>query len=273
MKVKAYAKINLRLKVLGLNKEGYHLLQMVNTKIGLFDVITIKKLTNKEIVVDMDFVPRDDNLVYKVVKKMFEEFNLPGGIYIKIKKNIPLGAGLGGGSSDAAMVILAVNKLYKLSLDKKTLQELSLLFGTDIVYCLEEGLALVEGIGEKITKLNRKIKSWVLIINPNIELSTKDIYTKYDLDNKYSIKNELCEIEEMKLDALLENDLEKVVFKEYPLVSSLKEELINSGNPLTLMSGSGSTIFVLNSPNKIRKLYKQYKSKYPNYKIYITKIK
>ncbi len=269
MIVKAYAKINLRLKVLGIDERRYHFLQMLNAKIGLHDILKIKRIKTPNIIVEMAGVSQENNLVYKVAKEMFEKYHLKGGIYIKIKKNIPFGAGLGGGSADAAVVIKTMNKMYNLNLSKETLQKIAFKFGTDIVYCLENELALVEGFGEKITILNRKIKSDVLIINPKIEISTKDIYNKYDSLKKYSEKLDKEEFENIELKKMLDNDLEECVFLEYPKIKKIKEEIIREGFGHVLMSGSGSTIFVLGEKQNLKQLYK----KYQEYNVYLTKIK
>ena len=115
MRTKAYAKVNLRLKVLGKNDNSYHLLQMVNTKIGLYDILNIKKTKKRVIDVLMDGVSQENNLIYKVACRMFELYNLPGGLKIKVIKNIPLAAGLAGGSADAAATINAINKMPKIT--------------------------------------------------------------------------------------------------------------------------------------------------------------
>ena len=272
MKIKAYAKINLRLKVLGTTTNSYHLLQMVNSKVGLYDEVIIKKIRQKTIDIDMPYVSKEDNLVYKVAFKMFNLFNLPGGIYIKIKKNIPIGAGLAGGSSDAATVINAINKMYKLNLKIDELRSIALDFGTDIVYCLENKLALVEGIGEKITILKRKIKSDILIINPNFSVLTKEIFTSFDENKIYSDKLTIDKIESLSIEELLENDLEKTTFRIYPDVKKLKESLKNNGFKNVLMTGTGATLFVLGNKKELKGLYKKYQKEYKDYNIYLTKI-
>ncbi len=272
MKIKAYAKINLRLKVLGTTTNSYHLLQMVNSKVGLYDEVIIKKIRQKTIDIDMPYVSKEDNLVYKVALKMFNLFNLPGGIYIKIKKNIPIGAGLAGGSSDAAAVINAINKMYKLNLKIDELRSIALEFGTDIVYCLENKLALVEGIGEKITILKRKIKSDILIINPNFSVLTKEIFTSFDENKIYSDKLTIDKIESLSIEELLENDLEKTTFRLYPDVEKLKESLKNNGFKNVLMTGTGATLFVLGNKKELKGLYKKYQKEYKDYNIYLTKI-
>ena len=273
MIIKAFAKINLRLKVLGITDNYYHNLQMVNCKINLFDKIVIKKIKEKNIIIDMPLVKKEENLVYKIAKKMFEQYNLPNGIYIKIKKNIPIGAGLAGGSADGAAVINAIDKIYKLNLSLEEKRNIALLFGTDIVYCLEEKIALVEKIGDKITNLERVINSNILIINPNFSVLTKDIFRSYDEENLFSKELSLEEIEKMPLDEMIDNDLEEVVFKKYPEVKELKINLKKKGYKYTSMSGSGPTIFVLGNKRTLKKLYCSLKKEYKDYNIYFTKIK
>lgn len=270
MKIKAYAKINLRLKVLGITDNSYHLLQMVNSKIGLYDGIIIKKVKEPIIDINMPYISKEDNLVYKVVKKMFEIYNLPNGIMIKIKKNIPIGAGLAGGSTDAASVMIAISKIYKLNISIEELRNIALEFGTDIVYCLENKLALVEGIGEKITTLDRKIKSDILIINPNINISTKEIFNLFDENKNYSSKLSKEEIENLPIEDLLSNDLEEITFSKYQDVREIKKELKEKKIENVLMTGSGSTVFVLGKKKELKKIYNEYKEK--GYYIYLTKI-
>lgn len=269
MTLKAYAKINLRLKVLGITENSYHLLQMVNAKIGLYDKIVIKKNRQKTIDIDMPYVEKEDNLIYKVAKKMFDLYNLPGGIYIKVKKNIPLGSGLAGGSSDAAVVIKAINRIYKLDLTKEDLRKIAIEFGTDIVYCLDNRLAFVEGIGEHITLLNKKVQSDVLIINPNFSVLTKDIFNSFDENGVYSKSLSIDAIEKINIEDMLENDLEETTFRLYPVVKTVKEEIKNRGFNKVLMTGTGPTLFVLGNKKELKKLYKIYNTKY---KTYLTKI-
>ena len=253
MKTKAYAKINLRLKVLGITNNSYHLLQMVNSKIGLYDEIIIKKIKEPIIDINMPQISKEDNLVYKVVKKMFDIYNLPNGLMIRIKKNIPLGAGLAGGSTDAASVMLAINKMYKLNISVEKLRNIALEFGTDIVYCLENKLALVEGIGEKITILDRKIKSDILLINPNINISTQKIFNLFDENKNYSSELTKGDIENLPIEDLLSNDLEKTTFNEYPDVRKIKEELKEKEIENVLMTGTGSTVFVLGKKKELKR--------------------
>ena len=273
MTTKAYAKVNLRLKVLGITDNNYHLLQMVNTKIALYDKIIIKKTKKSGVKVDMQGVLEQDNLVYKVANKMLNEFNLSLGLKIKIVKRIPIGAGLAGGSADAAAVINAIDKMYKLNLTIEEKRKIALPFGTDIVYCLENKLSLVEGIGEYIYHLNRNIKSDVLIINPSFSVLTKDIFKEYD--EKYSFSKALKkkELEDLPLSKLLENDLESVVFEKYPVIKEIKESLIDKGYTYVMMSGSGPTLFALGKKKELKKIYIDVLSKYSDYNIYLIKTK
>lgn len=273
MRLKAHAKINLRLKILGINEQNYHLLQMINVKIGLYDEVIIKKIKQSKIIIDMPGVVKEENIVYLVAERMFEKYQLPGGVCIKIKKKIPFGAGLGGGSTDAASIILAINQLYKLNLSKEDKQNIALEFGTDIVYCLENNPCLVERIGEKIIPFEKKIDKRALLINPNLVVSTKDIYNLYDNTNNYSKSHSLNELYQMSLENMLENDLEEVVFSQYPVIKNLKERIVKDTNLPVLMSGSGSTIFVLGDKKELKKWYRVYKKEYPQYQIYLTYIK
>ncbi len=270
MRIKAYAKVNLRLKVLGKWPNSYHLLQMVNTKIGLYDVLNIKKTKKQVIDVCMDGVTKDNNLIYKVAYKMFELYHLPGGLKIKVNKNIPLAAGLAGGSADAAATINAINKMYKLNLNIETLRKIALEFGTDIVYCLENKLSLVSGIGERIEHLQRNIKSDILIINPNFSIFTKDIFELYDYNGKYSESLEKDKIELLELDELLVNDLEGIVFDKYPQLENLKKDILRENKIKVLMTGTGPTLFVLGNKRSLTKIYSKYKNK--DCFLYLTKI-
>lgn len=269
MLTKSFAKVNLRLKVLGINSNNYHLLQMVNTKINFFDILKFKKTKNKEINIYMEEVNKEENLVYKVTKYMFDKYNLPGGINIDIKKRIMIGAGLAGGSANAASTIHAIDKMYKLNLNISKKREIAALFGTDIIYCLENSPALVEGIGEQITKIDIK-RNHILVINPNIKISTKEIFSLYDELNKYSKPLKKEEIEKLNIYDLLENDLEEVVFNKYPEVKTLKEELLKYSNNV-LMSGSGSTLYVIDNLQNLKKIKKEIKNKYPEYIYVLTK--
>ena len=267
---KSYAKINLRLKVVGINDDNYHLLQMVNTKINFYDVLKFKKTKEKIINVYMKDIKQEENLVYRVASYMFNKYSLPGGLDIKIKKNIMIGAGLAGGSANAATTINAINKLYNLNLNIDEKREIASRFGTDIIYCLDNYPALVEGIGEKIKPFNISTKQNILIINPNIKIATKDIYNQYDALYKYSAPLDKEVLESLDLKKLLENDLEQVVFAKYPQILNLKKQVLEYSSNV-LMSGSGSTIYVIDELKTLKKIYKEIKKIYPEYKYVLTK--
>ncbi len=271
MKVKAHAKINLRLKVLGTNNKNYHLLQMVNAKVGLHDTLFFRRIKKPILVVKQKGLEQENNIVYKILKIMFDKYQLSGGIIVNVRKRIPYGAGLAGGSVDAAASIKAINEIYQLQLTKDQMKDIALQLGTDIVYALHNGICLVEGIGDKVTHLSNKFKNSVLIINPNIIISTKEIYQECD-KYSYSLPNKIEEIESWNIKELLENDLEQVAFTKYPQVLDLKEFLIKESNLPTIMSGSGSSVYVVGNRKELIELLKKVKKQYPSYKGYLTYI-
>ena len=201
MKKCNYAKINLALNVTNKSKpSSYHDLDMINFCINIKDSVSIKFLNDSTDKINVSCnkkdVPIDENnLVCKVINKFKRVYKVSFSCNVFINKNIPLQAGLAGGSSDAATVINAINKIYKLNLKITELRKIALEFGTDIVYCLENKLAVVGGIGEIITPIKKKIKSSVLVINPNISVLTKDVFKKFDENNDFSEELTIEEIE------------------------------------------------------------------------------
>lgn len=272
MVVKSYAKINLRLKVTGINEKNYHLLQMINTKINFFDILRFKKTKNKELNIYMKEVKKEDNLIYKVADYMFNKYNLPGGLDISVKKNIMIGAGLAGGSTNAATTIHAIDKMYKLNLTIFEKREIASLFGADITYCLENNPAIVEGIGEQIIPFDYKYEKNILIVNPNIAVSTKEVFSKYDSCHNFSKPLSEKELSNLSLKDLLANDLETVVLEENNQIKDLKECLCQC-SPHVLMSGSGSTIYAIDKAKNLKEIAKKINTIYPEYICILTKIR
>ncbi len=272
MVTKAYSKINLRLKVLGKTTNNYHLLQMVNAKTCLYDSIKFKKTKQSKIIVKQKALASSENTIFKVLNLMFEKYHLSGGIIVTVKKRIPYSAGLAGGSVDAAATIKAINYLYSLNLSLDAMKKIALCIGTDTVYALHDDICLVEGIGEQITPLNYSLNEDILIINPNIELSTKEIYSLYP-SSEYSAPTKKEELEQLSLAKMLENDLEKVVLIKYPVVFQLKTHLQSITKLPVLMSGSGPSIYIIGELKELKAISKKIKKKYPKYKRYLTKIK
>lgn len=258
LKENAYAKINLFLNVLNKRVDGYHDLEMVMASIDLYDVISFDKSTDNSIVVtsDKDITTKmEDNLVYKIAKYIKDEFNIKNGVKIHIKKNIPISAGLAGGSADAAATLRGLNKLWKLNLSLEALAEIGAKFGSDIPFCIYNKLCIARGRGEELVFLDQKLNCPILLVNPNIGISTKDVFNRIrqeDLVYK-KISNMTAGIYNRNFELFsqeLYNSLEKVVFEMEPIVREIKDQLTNWGVHATLMSGSGATVFGISKDKK-----------------------
>ncbi|WP_461207385.1 4-(cytidine 5'-diphospho)-2-C-methyl-D-erythritol kinase [Clostridium sp. DL1XJH146] len=278
MQLKAYAKINLSLDVIGKRNDGYHLLKMIMQNIDLYDEIDIEKI-EKGIIVQTDkiYIPDDErNLAYKAAKLFIDSYNISEGVKIIIKKNIPVAAGLAGGSSDAATVLRCMRELFEKDISNEELMELSLKIGSDIPYCIIGGTALCEGIGEIVTPLKTFKNKIVVIVKPNFGLSTKEVYKDFEVDKVHRHPNTDKVIEGIENDSInivamnLMNLLENVSYRMYPILRELKKDIKNMGALGSLMSGSGPTMYGLfEDKEKAIKCYEKYKSKYNE--VYITK--
>ena len=260
MKTKAYAKINLGLKVVSKYDDGYHELEMIMTKINLFDTLIFKDSSSISVICPE--VNESDNLVYKIAKYLHDKYNVNKGIKIEIKKMIPLQAGLGGGSSDAATALVTLNKLWGLGLNQNDLINESKQFGSDIAFFISGNPSFVQGKGEILEDIKIKSKLYLLLIKPEFGCSTKEIYDNIDT---YSAKGELKELifslEKGNINEVsnsLVNDLEKGLPKEKQIdINNIKKDLLAYGAAGSLMSGSGSCVFgVFNSKFERNKAYK-----------------
>ena len=184
IELKAYAKINLGLDVVRRLDNGYHEVKMIMQQVSLWDMISIERNEKSEIkvITDTSELPGDkNNLAYRAAKLLTEEFNIEDGVVINLQKNIPIAAGLAGGSSDAAAVLLGMNKMFFLNLTVGQLQERGVKLGADIPYCIAGGTYLSEGIGEKLTELPPVPDCFVLLAKPDIPVSTKWVYENQSL--------------------------------------------------------------------------------------------
>lgn len=243
---KAYAKINLGLKVVGKRTDGFHNLETIMTRVSLFDKVEIYE--SDEIIVECDCIAQEENLVYKIATYMKDEYNVVRGAKIKITKNIPLQAGLGGGSSDAAVAIEGLNEFWGLGLEKCEKEKIANMFGSDINFFLENGASYVTGKGEKVEPFIIKERMNILLVKPKFGISTSEAFSYI---NEYSKSGELLKVKKTlengnNLDLKeATNDLEKSlnglgVLNE---INEIKEKLLNGGAHFSLMSGSGSTVF------------------------------
>ena len=254
IRLKALAKINLGLDVLRRKEDGYHEVKMIMQTIHLHDQIHIKKIKEDEIVIrtNLYYLPNNENnIAYKAAKMLKDEFDLPGGVFIQLKKVIPVAAGMAGGSADAAAVLFGMNKMYGLKLSMQELMDRGVKIGADVPYCIMRGTALAEGIGEKLTKLPAMPKCHILIAKPPINVSTKFVYENLHAND---LKPEDHPNVDIQLEALKEGNLEKLVANmgnvlervtvpEYPVINDIKKLMTDNGALGAMMSGSGPTVF------------------------------
>ncbi len=254
VKIKARAKINVILDILGRRDDGYHEIKTIMQTLDLSDTITVSKNETDIITISTNSgkIPADSsNLAYKAAECLKESYNINGGIAIKIDKNIPVAAGLAGGSSDCAATLIAVRDLYNLPAVNSELAEIGKSIGADVPYCIYGGTYLAEGIGEKLTKLPPFPMINVLIAKPDINVSTAWVYKNFDLSKVRKVPNvdKMREyIEENNIQEIchnLCNVLESVTAEKYPIIDDIKKAMIEFGALGTLMSGSGPTVFGL----------------------------
>lgn len=267
MNLKSFAKVNLYLKIINKRRDSYHTLETIFERINLADRIILKSRKDNLIKVSSDnkAVPRDEaNLCFKAAKLLRDEFRPAKGLDIKIKKRIPVGAGLGGGSSNAAAVLLGLNKLWGLKLSKVRLAKFASRVGSDTAFFVYDlPFALGRGRGERIKPLNilKKTKLWHLLIVPKIHVSTPLIYKKYG--HFSGLTKPLCNVKLLTSvlakksheysslkPGLLFNSLEQVTIRLYPEVKRIKDTLLQLGLDCVLMSGSGSAVFAIASSFK-----------------------
>ena len=264
--LKALAKINLGLDVIGRRENGYHDVRMVMQTIYLYDDVTIRKTENPGIVVktNLSFLPvNDDNIAYKAARMLIDEFGIESGVEITLEKHIPVAAGLAGGSSNAAAVLVGMNRIFDLKLSQKELMERGVKLGADVPYCVMRGTVLAEGIGEILSPLPPMPKCYILIAKPGINVSTKVVYEKLDskpIDNHPDIDAIIEGLEEndiYKVAASLGNVLEAVTIEDYPVIEEIKDAMKKAGALNAMMSGSGPTVFGIFDDKKVAKAAKE----------------
>ncbi|MGL5378677.1 4-(cytidine 5'-diphospho)-2-C-methyl-D-erythritol kinase [Clostridium sp.] len=279
MKIKAYAKINISLDIVGKRKEdGYHLLRMIMQNIDLYDEINIEKQKKGiDIKCNKAYVPTDErNLAYKAAKLFKDTYNIEEGVYINIKKNIPVAAGLAGGSTDGAAVLKAMNDMFNVNASDDELMTLGLKLGADIPYCIKGGTALCEGVGEVVTSLEPFKDKIVVLVKPPFGVSTKAVYQEFDLSKAINHpKNEEL-IQAMKNDDLnfvannMKNLLENVTLRKHKLIIGIKEEMKTLGALGAMMSGSGPTVFAFfDDMLKAQRCFEKMKDKYDD--VFLTR--
>lgn len=248
---RSYAKINLTLDVLSRREDGYHDIKMIMQTVSLFDLIIIDKCDSGiSISTNLRYLPcNSKNIAYKAADAFFIETGIDSGVKIMIHKNIPVAAGLAGGSGNCAAVLTSLNMLFNNPLSKEELLRIGSELGADVPYCFDGGTQLSEGIGEVLSPLSPIPKAYILLVKPPINVSTRAIYEEIDNapiqsrpdteamitalkeQNLYSVAGKLC------------NVMEAVTEKMYPIVGGIKKKMIMNGALGAVMSGSGPTVF------------------------------
>lgn len=293
--IKAPAKINLCLKVNKKREDGYHELTMIMQAISLFDTMECEIIKDNKIdynskdqinlKCNYNYLPTDSkNLVYKVVKYVYDRFDISDRIFINLKKMIPTSGGLGGGSSDAASILLFLNRFYKLNLSTEELSEIAAMFGSDIPFFIYKKECICEGRGEKVYEISPFGNYYVLLATPNVRVSTKGIFTKFDnfeipesrkqLEN-IAFNNCIEAIKKKNLKLLcnnLFNNLEIVTESMFSDVTLFKEKMVKMGALASLMSGSGPTVFgIFNSYLKALSCKNQLKKEHRDAFVFLTR--
>ena len=254
--LKAYGKINLGLDVLRKREDGYHEVRMIMQTVGLYDRLDLICRSEPGIRVETNlyYLPNNENnLVYQAADLLMKEFGVSQGLHIRLRKFIPVAAGMAGGSSDAAAVLFGVNKMFGLGLSQQQLMERGVKIGADVPYCILRGTALTEGIGEKLTPLPPMPQCRVLIARPGISVSTRSVYENLRADRLRpeqhpdidAMTAAIGEGDIHRVAGLLGNVLETVTIPAHPVIGQLKEAMMDYGAEGALMSGSGPTVFGL----------------------------
>ena len=258
LSILATAKINLGLNVITKRPDGYHDVDMIMQSISLADQLSFVNHHEFKLTCSNRRLPVDStNLVWKAVSLLKAETGYSGGVKIHIIKRIPIAAGLAGGSSDAAAALVGLNRLWGLGLTKEQLMEIGVKIGADVPFCIFQGTARSQGIGEKLTRINSKLQTDVLIVTPDVHVTTASIYQKLQLDqlhNRPRIEPMIQALEDgnlAELQANWGNVMEPVALKEFPAILEVKEYFQKFGLVDNVMSGSGPTIFALNPPPDI----------------------
>lgn len=250
---KAPAKINLGLDILGKRPDGLHELSMVMASIDLADRLYLEEIAEDKIVIETNkaFLPTDKkNHVYEALELVKNRFQIQTGLHVKIQKNIPVAAGLGGGSTDSAAALRAINRLWSLNLTTAELAQLGAEVGSDVPYCVYGKTSLVEGFGEKITVLPPMPQCWVVVVKPRMSVSTRTVFSQIVMDQLHhpDIPALVAAIEANDYQAMTENlgnSMEAVTIKKHPIIQQIKDRMVKYGADAAMMSGSGPTVYGL----------------------------
>lgn len=277
---RSYAKINLTLDVGGKRSDGYHEIKTVMQTVNLFDLVIIDKCDGGiKITTNKKFLPTNNkNIAYTACEEFFKALGIRGGARIFIHKNIPIAAGLAGGSGNGAAVLCALNALYSQPFSEKELEKLALKLGADVPYCITGGTQLAEGIGEILTPINPVPDCYILLVTPPVSVSTPKVYSEFDSLKKHTSADTVSMLRAIENGNLydicenLSNSLEDVTIPLHPVIGGIKKKLIGNGAVGALMSGSGATVFgIFDDYKKAKASHDSFSLMYKD--VYLTGIK
>jgi 4-diphosphocytidyl-2-C-methyl-D-erythritol kinase len=275
----SHAKINLGLYILGKRKDGYHDIWTIFQELEFHDTLYFRKQReNLLITTDHPSLPvGKSNLVWRAIQLLSQKTSCPETVAIHIEKRIPLGAGLGGGSSNAAAALTGMNRLFQLGLTHHELATLGSELGSDVPFFLYGGTALARGRGEHIQPLSGFPPVWVLLVNPGIQVSSGWAYKNLNLKltNSQEVISVLSQVDTIGITGMncssLRNMLEEPVITRYPVIRSIKAQLLNYGAEWAMMSGSGSTVFgIFSSEVSMEKARQQMQMERPDWLVVVT---
>lgn len=263
--INSFAKINFGLNVVSKRTDGYHNIETIFYPIKLCDIIVYEKSDKFSFTSNNKIIREDENnLIIKAKDFLEKRSKKTLSVHIELQKHIPIGAGLGGGSSNAASTLLSLNELFGLNITEQELKDIALQLGSDVPYFLDPKPKIAEGKGEILRKINFEINYPLLIVNPGIHVSTKWAYQNIKPKNTLRKLHEIIESgfdDFSKLKGIVKNDFEEIVFEEYPELNEIKSQLYFSGAMFALMTGSGSTLFGiypdLPAAEKAEKMFKE----------------
>ncbi|GBD70053.1 4-(cytidine 5'-diphospho)-2-C-methyl-D-erythritol kinase [Tetragenococcus halophilus] len=250
---KAPAKINLGLDVLYKREDNYHELEMVMSSVDLADHLSFEPLREDQIVIESNkaFLPSDQrNNVYQAAAIIKKRYGIVEGIKITIKKNIPVAAGLGGGSTDCAATLRGLNRLWKLELSMEEMIDIGMHVGTDVPYCLYGTTSFIAGKGEIVNVLKPMSPCWVILVKPQLSVSTRKIFQQVDMTqithpNMKELASAILRQDYSDMLYYMGNSLEDVTIPKHPIIQQIKSRMMKFGADIALMSGSGPTVFAL----------------------------
>lgn len=277
VKLSSYAKVNLGLWVLNKRKDGYHNIFSVIQAIDLADQIYLEKIPAGIVLkTDSPKVPRNArNLAFKAAKIFLAGTKVKSGVRIFIKKKIPIEAGLGGGSSNAAFVLKGLNKLSGTKIPAKKLARWSEKLGSDVPFFFSSGTAFVRGRGEKVKSVALPLDYWIVLVNPPFSVSSRWAYSnfKFNLTNSQRVLNFKSQRYPKNFGEMLslcKNDLETAVSKKFPIIKKIKSQMLKQGAMLSAMSGSGPTVFgIFKDKLQAREVMKKFKTR--QYAVFIAR--